>query len=182
MHVFWRRGYDGASVEDLTRATGLNRSSLYAAWDDKRGLFLAAVERYARTRLATVMATLEGGGSLGEDLAAFFEAVADLSVTEREAGGCLISCALADAAGKDATLRNELQRRFVAMELRLEARLARAAAPGGDSPATLAGLLASTARGMMLRARAGASREEVLAIGRAAARLVTEAVERPSKT
>ena len=53
---------------------------------------------------------------------------------------------------------------------------------GGEATVTLAGVLASTARGMMLRARAGASREEVLAIGLAAARLVAEAVERPSKT
>jgi len=181
MGVFWRHGYEGASIETLSRETGLNRSSLYGVWGDKRGLFLAALERYAQTRLAPLAAALEGGGTLAADLAAFFEAVADLAVAERRAGGCLISCALADAAGSDADLRAELRRRFDAMEARLLARLSRErterpeATAGREPPEALAGVLAATARGMMLRARAGAERAEIAEVGAAAARLVAGA-------
>src|SRR3954468_17375100 len=45
--VFWRKGYEGASLADLTRAMGINRPSLYAAFGDKETLFRKAMDRYA---------------------------------------------------------------------------------------------------------------------------------------
>ncbi|MGM0584865.1 MAG: TetR/AcrR family transcriptional regulator [Pseudomonadota bacterium] len=174
MRLFWRQGYEATSIGALTQATGLNRSSLYNAWGDKRGLFLAAVERYAATRLGPVAAALDGGGPLRSDLLAFYAAVADLAEADGEQRGCLISCALADAAGPDPEMREELRRRFDALEARLAARL-EAARPGKIAadvpPAALASVLAATARGMMLRARAGAPRTELETIGRTAATL-----------
>ena len=50
MHLFWRHGYEATSIADLTRAMGITPPSLYAAFGDKRRLFLEAVERYSRRR------------------------------------------------------------------------------------------------------------------------------------
>jgi AcrR family transcriptional regulator len=47
MQVFWRNGYEGASLSDLTQAMGINRPSLYAAFGDKGTLFRKALDRYA---------------------------------------------------------------------------------------------------------------------------------------
>ncbi len=47
MQVFWRRGYEATSIRDLTEATGLGRGSLYGAFGDKEGLFLAVLDHYA---------------------------------------------------------------------------------------------------------------------------------------
>jgi TetR/AcrR family transcriptional repressor of nem operon len=47
MRLFWQRGYEGTSIEDLVMATGINRGSLYATFGSKCGLFLATLERYA---------------------------------------------------------------------------------------------------------------------------------------
>ncbi len=47
MKVFWRKGYEGASLEDLTRAMGINRPSLYAAFGDKEALFRKVLDHYA---------------------------------------------------------------------------------------------------------------------------------------
>src|SRR5580693_7878419 len=47
MKVFWRKGYEGASLPDLTRAMGINRPSLYAAFGNKEALFRKALDRYA---------------------------------------------------------------------------------------------------------------------------------------
>src|ERR1700722_4580391 len=47
LQVFWRRGYEGASLSDLTRAMRINRPSLYAAFGNKKALFLKALDRYA---------------------------------------------------------------------------------------------------------------------------------------
>jgi AcrR family transcriptional regulator len=50
MLLFWKHGYEGTSMADLTRVTGLNPSSIYAAFGDKRALFSLAVKRYLKTR------------------------------------------------------------------------------------------------------------------------------------
>src|SRR5688572_21010672 len=47
LKVFWRKGYEGASLPDLTRAMGINRPSLYAAFGNKESLFRKALDRYA---------------------------------------------------------------------------------------------------------------------------------------
>src|SRR3954467_8904044 len=46
LEVFWRKGYEGASLPDLTRAMGINRPSLYAAFGNKQELFRRALDRY----------------------------------------------------------------------------------------------------------------------------------------
>ncbi len=48
MRVFWEKGYEGASLADLTAAMGINRPSLYAAFGDKEELFRKALERYGK--------------------------------------------------------------------------------------------------------------------------------------
>ena len=50
MTVFWRRGYEGASLAELTDAMGINSPSLYAAFGNKEGLFRAVLERYDERR------------------------------------------------------------------------------------------------------------------------------------
>jgi AcrR family transcriptional regulator len=52
MHVFWGKGYEGASLSDLTRAMGINRPSLYAAFGDKEQLFRKVLDRYVHGPLA----------------------------------------------------------------------------------------------------------------------------------
>ena len=91
-------------------------------------------------------------------MAAFFAAVIDLATSEPDARGCLISCVLADAAGANPRMRAELDRRFGTLEARIRDRLT-ATTPQGTDPAPRAVVIAAIARGMMLRARAGASRD-----------------------
>lgn len=174
MRVFWAEGYDGASVDQLCRAMNMPRSSLYQQFSDKEALFLAAIAHYGETRIATVTEALGPRGRLDEDLQAFFEAVADLATSEPDAPGCLVSCVLADAAGANPTFRAELERRFAALEARIAARLDAGHSEldcGADTP-TLALLLAAIARGLMLRARAGADRQRLADTGTAAVALV----------
>jgi TetR/AcrR family transcriptional regulator, copper-responsive repressor len=174
MRVFWAEGYDGTSVDRLCRAMGMPRASLYQQFGDKEALFLAAVGHYGETRLGTVAAALGPRGRLGDDLRAFFAAVADLATAEPEAPGCLISCVLADAAGANPGFRAELDRRFTVLEARLAARLRSGRTELGRNaePQALALVLASLARGLMLRARAGARREDLEEAGAAAVALV----------
>lgn len=158
MRVFWLEGYNGASIDRLARETGMPRATLYQVYGDKEGLFLAAVAHYAETRTARVGAALGPNGTLHDDLGAFFAAVITLATSDPEARGCLISCVLADAAGTNPQFRSELDRRFLALEHRIRDRLEAESLQTGDIPAR-AIMIASIARGLMLRARAGATRD-----------------------
>jgi AcrR family transcriptional regulator len=59
MRVFWEKGYEGASLTDLTEAMGINRPSLYATFGDKEALFRRAMQRYAEGPAAYLNSALE---------------------------------------------------------------------------------------------------------------------------
>src|SRR5438552_872534 len=59
LQVFWRKGYEGTSLSDLTRAMGINRPSLYAAFGDKEALFRKVLDRYVEGPSAYVREALE---------------------------------------------------------------------------------------------------------------------------
>jgi AcrR family transcriptional regulator len=59
MRVFWQKGYEGASLTDLTRAMGINRSSIYAAFGDKEALFQKALKRYTKGPMGWVESALQ---------------------------------------------------------------------------------------------------------------------------
>lgn len=169
VRVFWSEGYEGASIGRLSDRMHLPKSSLYQTYGDKEGLFLATIARYAETRLAPVAQTLTPRASLADDLRGFFDAAVTLATADPETPGCLISCVLADAAGSNARLRQELNARFTALEQRLHDRLVAGQKElnGTGDLAVQAIMLASVARGLMLRARAGADRGTLQAVGRA---------------
>src|SRR5207244_857570 len=58
LKVFWRKGYEGAALADLTRAMGINRPSLYAAFGNKEALFRRALDRYAEGPAGFFLASL----------------------------------------------------------------------------------------------------------------------------
>lgn len=113
--VFWDQGLDGASLPDLERATGLNRSSLYHAFGSKRGLFDAAVADYLdtviRPRLRPLVEAGRGSAAspeAGRTVVTYFDRLAS-AVGQLPAGsprlGCLLVGAATGAAGHDEALR-----------------------------------------------------------------------------
>jgi len=177
MRLFWSHGFEAASVDLLCREMNMPRASLYQRFGDKQGLFLAAIEHYAETRVSKVTRELEAA-NLGAAFAGYFNAVALLATEDARARGCLVSCVLADAAGTNLRFRAELATRFDRMETRLTERLLLAQQQGElaaeTDAAALAAVLSAVARGIMLRARAGASREELQAVARTAAALLPQ--------
>ena len=170
MRAFWSAGYDGASVDRMCRAMNMSRASLYQSYGGKDGLFLAAIAHYIETRIAPVAAALGPHGSLEEDLTNFFSRVVQLATADPETPGCLVSCVLADAAGTNHAFREELDRRFSALESRIaeRLRLARWPADARVTASDAAGLAAATARGLMLRARSGQSAPDLMPVAAAA--------------
>jgi len=172
MLVFWGEGYEAASVDTLCRATGLPRASLYKTYGGKEGLFLAAIQHYAETRIGPIVAALDAGGSLTSDLTGFFHEVVALATGLQGPSGCLVSCVLSDAAGSNPKFKAELEARFAALEMRIADRLrAERQTPQADTtPEVQSLLMASVARGIMVRARAGISAEQLAPVAQTAVR------------
>ncbi len=171
MCLFWSQGFEAASIDRLCRETGMPRASLYQDFGGKEGLFLAAIAHYVETRLGPVAEALGPRGTLEADLAAFFGEVVALATRDSRMPGCLISCVLAEVAGANDTFRQELNRRFSALEDSIERRLDHEAprVAAADRRA-LAGMLAAVARGIMLRARSGAPPRDLHGIAGVAVR------------
>src|SRR5512144_1287779 len=102
--VFWRNGYDGTSLDDLVAATGMNRPSLYAAFGDKRDLYLKTLERYQQQSRAASLQLLADSATLREFLTRFYSGALEIyRAGEPEARGCYsISTAPAQAASDPA--------------------------------------------------------------------------------
>src|SRR5215470_3064206 len=89
LQVFWRKGYEGASLPDLTEAMGINRPSLYAAFGNKEGLFRAVVERYVEGAASCVRQALEQ--STARAVAeALLAATIDVVTDSKNPRGCLL--------------------------------------------------------------------------------------------
>jgi TetR/AcrR family transcriptional repressor of nem operon len=81
--AFWQRGYHATSIDDLCTATGLLRGSLYGAYGDKRGIFLAALKRYCEARIVRAAVSLTGPPGreiLRNGLLYYIEASSDLDL------------------------------------------------------------------------------------------------------
>lgn len=170
--VFWAKGYEGASYRDLTTAMGISAPSLVAAFGDKRGLFDAAVTRYAETIAARHLTALQAANGLEARLAAFFAAVIATVSSDGHPTGCLVTCALAEAAGDDAAASARLRKLMSAAD---EA-LARAFETAGLEPEEAIGrarIAAATMHSLALRARAGAPQAQLEQISATAVRLLS---------
>src|SRR5206468_3156330 len=87
LRIFWKHGYEGASLPELTRAMGINRPSMYAAFGNKEALFRKAVERYMQMAGGWIQEALEQ--PTGADAAALAKYVAtfQLGLAVQSAGG-----------------------------------------------------------------------------------------------
>lgn len=107
--VFWEHGYDNASIPALEAATGLNRSSIYHAFDSKRGLFDAAVESYLdeiiRPRLRTLTAEHLGPDAVVDYFTGVRTAL-EQADSFTAANGCLLINTASSPVARDAAVRD----------------------------------------------------------------------------
>lgn len=101
MQAFWAKGFEATSLDDLCQATGLGRSSLYAAFGDKQTLYLNALARYEDAAVARINASLAGSASPREGIAKFVERAIDDIVAGPGRRGCFIGNCTAELARQD---------------------------------------------------------------------------------
>jgi TetR/AcrR family transcriptional repressor of nem operon len=114
MQVFWAKGYETTSIDDLCDATKLNRSSLYASFGDKRALIRETIDRYGDHAVGRIAAALSRPLPIRALLAMFLAETIDRIVAGPRRSGCLIGNCAAEVARHDraaaASVRRSLER------------------------------------------------------------------------
>lgn len=167
MRVFWRKGYLGTSLADLTGALGINRPSLYAAFGSKEGLFRQALERYANGPTAYLRDALEKG-TAREVVEHMLNGAARLATNPGNPQGCLWVKAAVTSGSPADPLARELAAGRASGYRRLRDRFQQAVATGdlppGTDVAALAQYVVTVSTGLSVQAAAGASRRQLLKV------------------
>src|SRR5262245_10600908 len=100
MEVFWARGYEATSMQDLVEHMGINRQSLYDTFGDKHSLFLQALDRYHEVETRKLLAFIERPGSVKKALSQLFNGVIKGAFTDGQQRGCLMSNSMSELAGR----------------------------------------------------------------------------------
>jgi TetR/AcrR family transcriptional repressor of nem operon len=148
---FWRRGYEATSIDDLTRACGIGRGSLYGTFGSKDELYLRALERYQAAEGARAHACLEGEAPVADRIRALFERFAADGLGDPENRGCFVLNAAAERASHDPEVARRVRSGLRAMEDALAAQLGEA---GYEQPRQLARYLVTALNGVRITAKA----------------------------
>ncbi|WP_411994158.1 TetR/AcrR family transcriptional regulator [Agarivorans sp. DSG3-1] len=164
LEVFWQKGYEGASLNELTQAMGINKPSMYAAFGNKEQLFLQAIELYEKRPQAFFYPALEQPTIY--DVVDFMlkGAVANLSDPDQPQGCVIVQGALS-CSESARTIKEALKARRAEGSIALQQRFERAQqeqdlAPDAD-PEALAHYLATVLQGLNVHATNGASQQQL---------------------
>jgi AcrR family transcriptional regulator len=165
--VFWRNGYEGASLPALTKAMGINRPSLYAAFGNKEALFRKAVDRYERGAAGYTYTALKKP-TAREVVEVLLEGTVALLTRPQNPGGCLMVQGALACGENASSVRQEMASRRAAGVAAIRRRFQRAIDEGdlparADAPA-LARFVATVVHGMAVQAASGANRKELVRV------------------
>jgi AcrR family transcriptional regulator len=168
MEVFWRHGYEGASITDLTTAMGINSPSLYAAFGCKEALFREAVAFYNDNEGVAAMKALRELPTAKEAIGGFLRQNAIFYTTPDKPSGCMIVLTATTYTEQSRAVHDHLADWRIATEYdfrdRIERGIAEGDVPVGADAATIAAFYSAVNQGMAIQARDGADRSKLLAV------------------
>ena len=166
METFWENGFGATSLDDLSAATGMNRPSLYAAFGDKKAIYLSALKMFAGSLHKALQNIEEAEMPLPRALKAFYDGAIDIYLSgEHGARGCYIACTAPAEAARDDDIRSALNTVLRETDDGLERLFAKARMKGelarNVDASERAQIAASILHSIALRARAGTTRKEL---------------------
>lgn len=180
---FRTKGYAATSLDDLARATGLVRPSLYAAFGSKEQMFLGAMEDFAAGIRQQLEVVSGGASSARTALTLVFETALDIYLDRDGGRGCLVFTTAAAEAPTHPEIRARLFQQIASNDEFFHRLLARCA-PQADPPSLEAAsaLAAATLHSLGIRARAGNERESLMRFAATAAEGIAALVAQPRAT
>jgi TetR/AcrR family transcriptional repressor of nem operon len=134
MRAFWDQGYNATSMTDLVDATDLRPGSIYAAFDSKEGLFLAALDHYAEQSVAKIERALTEAESPLEGIRSFFRKLGREAAGEYSNRSCLLVNTVLELARQNETVQKRVNRHLGAIETLFRHALENAQSSGELSP------------------------------------------------
>ena len=172
MLLFWERGFEQTSVDEVAGAMGIRTSSLYSSFGDKEALFLAAVDHYRTGDGCYYDTAVNEGKTAKAGFTKLFELAAAEMTRPGRPKGCMLSLALPTCSPKYDKLQRELDHlRDLSTGIwlnRLKEAVRSKEIPKSTDLELLATFFRTTLCGMSLQARTGASKETLLDIGKLA--------------
>jgi TetR/AcrR family transcriptional regulator, transcriptional repressor for nem operon len=163
MEVFWLRGYEAASMQDLVTHMGINRQSLYDTFGDKHTLYLQALDRYSEVEGRKLFELLERPGSVKKTLRQVFEGVVEKALCDGQRRGCFMGNAMSELAGRCKETANRTCTNMAATESAFYRALLRGKKDGElkgvRDPRAVARFLYSSLQGLVLMAKATQDRK-----------------------
>lgn len=156
--VFWRKGYEAASMGDLTEAMGVSRASFYNLFESKEALFGRVLDRYGETIGAEPARAMAGADDARGAVEAFLRTSLEGNTRPDAPAGCLYACCAAASAGEVPGVRERIAAALDAGKAAVATRLA-----GIEAADAKADLAIDLMNAQAVRARAGETRAELMA-------------------
>jgi len=158
MLVFWEKGYEATSIQDLEHALGLKRTSIYNAFGNKRSLFNRVVDCYKKTVMGALFDAMDNAPNIREGVSALLNGALDVHFDEHNPGGCLVVLSVLESGQHNTASQVALTDTISELRQALHQRLARAKKRGDlradlDAGAT-ATTIATAMVGMMVLGKA----------------------------
>ena len=165
VEMFWEHGYEGVDVERIARAVNVTKPALYRAFGDKSTLLLKAVDRYAITYGAPVLAAFQGEPDIRKAVTAFCEAAVNTASGEGR-GGCMMVAAALGQSERVSEIRSYLAKALTEsadiLAKRFEQEMKAGRLTRTPSAKVRGRALVDLMKGLQLRAKAGIAREQLL--------------------
>ena len=162
MLLFWRRGYEATSISDLTEAMRITPPSLYAAFGDKKRLFLESVDRYQAGPGSFAQRALRDEPTAERAMRRLLLDTIDFFFEKNNPRGCMVVLAATNCTTESSDILDELAARRHAAERVIRNRVAAGRDAGelvgNTNVDALAGMIVTTLYGLSIKARDGASR------------------------
>ena len=170
MCVFWEKGYEGTSMQDLVDATGLLKGSLYGAFGDKQSMYLTALAHYDQTHIQAGIDMLNGGSNVQVKVAHLFDSIVESMKTTVFAGGCLLCNASVEMAAVDKNVQKAVQLQIK----RLENSIRKAIGNNLSNEKEVSAFIVSAYFGARVLAKAGMPIERIVATKEQCLRMVSK--------
>jgi AcrR family transcriptional regulator len=165
VEMFWEHGYEGVDVERIARAVNVTKPALYRAFRDKPTLLLRAVERYAMTYIAPIMAAFQAEPDIHKAVTAFCEAIVNNATGETRCG-CMMAAAALGKSERVTEIRSYIANGLTAsadiFAKRFEKEMKAGRLTRTPSAKVRGRALVDLMQGLQLRAKAGIAREQLL--------------------
>ena len=165
IEMFWAKGYEATSVNDLTEKMGIKPPSLYSAFGNKHGLFMQSLDRYAETIGHKPTDAFENEPDFRKAVSALFDTTIQCATTPDRPRGCLLVSVAIEMAASNSDVQAWMSRAYAArVELvakRVSEEQASGKLPKQPDAENLAKMIVSITHGLVARARFGAGRKEI---------------------